>query len=77
MTSITSAKDLDVSGLQRLQHMGVRFDEWFEHWDSLHKGAVKTFLPTKTGRLRYEAQTAAMTCPRSSGLAYGAKPDMR
>ena len=57
--------------------MGVRFDEWFEHWDSLHKGAVKTLLPTTTGRLRHEAQTAAMTCPRSSGLAYGAKPDMR
>ncbi|KAH7134285.1 hypothetical protein EDB81DRAFT_887092 [Dactylonectria macrodidyma] len=38
MMSITSAKDLDVSGSQRLRDMGVRFDEWFEHWDALHKG---------------------------------------
>ncbi|KAJ3500300.1 hypothetical protein NM208_g17176 [Fusarium decemcellulare] len=35
--AITSATDLESSGLQRMQSIDTRFDEWFQHWDALHK----------------------------------------
>ncbi|RSL52325.1 hypothetical protein CEP51_015074 [Fusarium floridanum] len=37
LRAITLATDLDSSGLQRMQSINTRFDEWFQHWDALHK----------------------------------------
>lgn len=37
LQDITLATDLESSALVRLQHMNTRFDEWFQHWDALHK----------------------------------------
>lgn len=37
-SAIATAEDLEDNGLQRLRSMRSRFEEWFERWETLHKG---------------------------------------
>ncbi|KAM5368065.1 hypothetical protein ACJZ2D_009669 [Fusarium nematophilum] len=57
LSTITSAEDLEDSGLHQLRCMEARFEEWLQHWDALHKDCgydVSSFQRTSLyGQKRY------------------------
>ncbi|KAL6359942.1 hypothetical protein LRP88_05638 [Fusarium phalaenopsidis] len=48
------------SGLQRMQSMNTRFDEWFQHWDALHEDSGYDLSSFQGTSLQYQPSYTMM-----------------